>query len=85
MIGFRVALFLVATLVLWYLGNFALRAAWAAFDLPAVSPLARVLNLALLPVSALVAWAILRKVPDEMPRGGRRSAAPPADGGPEER
>lgn len=84
MIGFRVALFLVATLVLWYLGNFGLRAAWAAFDLAPVSPTARLLNLILLPVSALVAWAILRKVPDEMPRRGR-GPEPPADRGPEER
>jgi hypothetical protein len=60
----RVVLFLVATLTLWYLGNFALRAVWAAFDLAAPSPTTRTLNLVLLPLAALVAWAILRRVPD---------------------
>ena len=60
----RVVLFLVATLTLWYLGNFALRAVWAAFDLAAPSATTQALNLVLLPVAALVAWAILRRVPD---------------------
>lgn len=60
----RLVLFLVATLALWYLGNFALRAVWAAFDLTAPSATTQVLNLVLLPVAALVAWAILRRVPD---------------------
>jgi hypothetical protein len=61
----RVVLFVVATLALWYLGNFALRIVWAAFDLPAPSVTTRVLNLVLVPVAAVVAWAILRRVAND--------------------
>lgn len=75
----RVALFLVATLVLWYLGNFSLRIVWAAFDLPAPSVTTRVLNLVLVPVAAVVAWAILRRVADDGPGGAGGSAG--TDGG----
>ena len=75
----RVVLFLVATLALWYLGNFALRIVWAAFDLAAPSVYTRVLNLVLLPVAAVVAWAILRRVPDDGP--GDEGGSAPADGG----
>lgn len=74
----RVVLFLVAVLTLWYLGNFALRIVWAAFDLAAPSVAARVLNLVLVPVAALVAWAILRRVPDDGRGGG---GAGPTNGG----
>lgn len=73
----RVVLFLVATLALWYLGNFALRIVWAAFDLAAPSVYTRVLNLVLLPVAAVVAWAILRRVPDD----GRGDGSGPGDAG----
>ena len=69
---FRVVLFLVATLTLWYLGNFALRAVWAAFDLMAPSAYTRTLNLVLLPLAALVAWAILRRVAREERESARR-------------
>ncbi|HEX6201824.1 MAG TPA: hypothetical protein VF100_02400 [Thermoanaerobaculia bacterium] len=75
----RVALFVVATLALWYLGNFALRIVWAAFDLPAPSVTTQVLNLALVPVAAVVAWAILRRVTDDGPADAGGSAGP--DGG----
>jgi hypothetical protein len=68
----RVVLFVVATLTLWYLGNFALRAVWAAFDLAAPSAYTRILNLVLLPVAAVVAWAVLRRVPDGASGGGGR-------------
>lgn len=70
----RVALFVVATLALWYLGNFALRIVWAAFDLPAPSVYTQVLNLVLVPVAAVVAWAILRRVADDGPGDAGGSA-----------
>jgi hypothetical protein len=76
----RVALLVVATLVLWYLGNFALRIVWAAFDLPAPSVTTRVLNLALVPVAAVVAWAILRRVADDGTGDAGGSARPDAGG-----
>lgn len=60
--AFRAVLFLVATLALWYLGNFALRAVWVVFDLAPATTYTRVINLVLLPVAAVVAWAILRRV-----------------------
>lgn len=62
--AFRVVLFLVATLALWYLGNFALRAVWVVFDLAPATTYTQVINLVLLPVAAVVAWAILRRVGD---------------------
>ncbi len=60
----RIAIFVVATLVLWYAGNWVLRIAWEIFDLPATTAYDRTLNLLLLPLAAVVAWAILRRVPD---------------------
>jgi hypothetical protein len=67
--GLRIVLFLVATLALWYLGNFALRATWVAFDLGPSPALVRALNLALLPLSAVATWLLLRRVPEGA--GGR--------------
>lgn len=72
-------LFAVATLTLWYLGNFALRIVWAAFELAAPSVYTRTLNLVLLPLAALVAWAILRRVPEDGAGGAGGSAR--SDGG----
>jgi hypothetical protein len=60
--AWRIALFLVATLVLWYLGNFALNVVWLVFDL-GPSGLHRGLQLVLLPVVVGVAWLLLARVP----------------------
>lgn len=81
--AFRVVLFLVATLALWYLGNFALRAVWVVFDLAPATTYTQVLNLVLLPVAAVVAWAILRRVAageGSREGDGREAGGPEADG-----
>lgn len=70
--AFRVVLFLVATLALWYLGNFALRAVWVVLDLAPATAYTQAINLVLLPVAAVAAWAILRRVPE----GGREAEEP---------
>jgi hypothetical protein len=60
--AWRIALFLVATLVLWYLGNFTLNIVWLVLDLEP-SGLHRGLQLVLLPVVVGVAWLLLARVP----------------------
>lgn len=75
--AFRVILFLVATLALWYLGNFALRAVWVVFDLATSTVTTQVLNVTLLVVAAVAAWAILRRVPEG--GGARQSGKPEPD------
>lgn len=77
--AFRAILFLVATVALWYLGNFALRAVWVAFDLAPATTYTQVINLVLLPVAAVVAWAILRRVGDaeRSPEADRREVDGP--------
>lgn len=75
---FRVALFLVATLALWSLGNFALRSLWVIAGLATSTVTTRVLNVVLLLVAAAVAWLILRRVPEG--DGPRRPGDPEAGG-----
>lgn len=67
----RLAFVVVGTLVLWYLGHFALRAAWTlgAFEGAAVD--SRWLDLALLPAAAALAWLVARRL------DRRRTGDPP--------
>jgi hypothetical protein len=61
----------VAALVLWYLGHFALNALWLATATDLAAGWERAIDLALLPLAALVAWAVLRRLqPGPAPRDG---------------
>lgn len=66
MIVKRLAFLLVGTLVLWYLAHFGFNALWLAFAGGETFLYSRLLDLALLPVCAVVAWAVLRR----LERGG---------------
>ncbi|HEX2254419.1 MAG TPA: hypothetical protein VHQ65_14215 [Thermoanaerobaculia bacterium] len=57
----RAFLFVVATLTLWYLGHFLVRAVWFAFVPPETASYTTWINLVLLPLAAVVAWALLRR------------------------
>jgi hypothetical protein len=75
---FRVVLFLVATLAIWTLGNFALRSVWVVAGLATSTVTTQVLNVVLLIIAAAVAWLILGRVPEG--DGSRRSDKPVSKG-----
>lgn len=60
----RLVLLVAATLALWTLGNFALRAVWVVAGLATSTTTTQALNVVLLAVAAAVAWMILRRVPE---------------------
>jgi hypothetical protein len=72
--AFRVVLFLAATLAIWTLGNFALRAVWVVAGLATSTVTTQVLNVVLLVIAAAVAWLILQRVPEG--DGSRQSDKP---------
>ena len=91
--SWRRAAFLVAgTLVLWYLGHFALRAAWT-LGVFGDRMDSRWLDLALLPVAAAAAWLVARRLDWREGKGRSAlsspeqgiSAGPPEDRSPEPR
>jgi hypothetical protein len=61
----RAFLFVVATLTLWYLGHFLVRALWLALVPPETPSYTTWINLVLLPLAAATAWMLLRRVPRE--------------------
>lgn len=71
---FRVVLFLVATLAIWTLGNFALRAVWVIAGLATSTVTTQVLNVVMLAIAAAVAWLILKRVAEG--DGSRESKGP---------
>ena len=90
----RRAAFLVAgTLVLWYLGHFALRAAWTLGAFRGMTADSRWLDLALLPAAAAAAWLVARRLDWREGKGRSAlsspeqgiSAGPPEDRSPEPR
>ena len=59
----RKLLFLaVGTLVLWYLGHFALNALWLATGAELPAGWTRAADLALVPLAALVTWLVLGRL-----------------------
>jgi RsiW-degrading membrane proteinase PrsW (M82 family) len=70
----RIALFLAATLAIWTLGNFALRAVWVVAGLPTSTVTTQVLNVVMLAIAVAVAWLILKRVPEG--DGSRQSDKP---------
>lgn len=58
----RIAFLLVGTLVLWYLAHFGFNAFWLAFAGDRPFLYSRLLDVALLPVSAVITWAVLRRL-----------------------
>lgn len=75
---FRIVLFLVATLAIWTLGNFALRAVWVIAGLATSTTTTQVLNVVMLVIAAAVAWLILKRVPGG--DGSRPSDEPESKG-----
>jgi hypothetical protein len=75
---FRVVLFLVATLAIWTLGNFALRSVWVIAGLATSTVTTQVLNVVMLAIAAAVAWLILERVPAG--NGSRRPDEPESKG-----
>jgi len=74
----RRAAFLVAgTLVLWYLGHFALRAAWTLGAFGGMTADSRWLDLALLPAAAAAAWLVARRLDRRRGGGGELPGGPP--------
>lgn len=58
----RIAFLLIGTLLLWYLGHFALNAALLAFAPHLPAHYSRILDLVLIPLSAAVTWVVLLRL-----------------------
>lgn len=58
----RLLLFAAATLVLWYLGHYALHALWLATGSELAAGRTRAVDLALVPAAAVAAWLVLRRL-----------------------